>query len=138
MRLPSDQQGPEQLKTIRLWTSWWKAHRETLLDGELQVHELQAGASQVIARGAEESIVALYADRPVRLESKDAARLIEFVQGHTGDSRVVENAISQRREVVILDTQGRELHRSERNLGAGPSRLPVLPVVLNQLSRVVQ
>jgi alpha-galactosidase len=47
---------------LRFWTSWWRAHRACLLGGDLDPRHPELGFPVVQADGADESVIAVYAD----------------------------------------------------------------------------
>ncbi len=115
-----------QRAMLSFWLGWWREHRATLLDGTLSAEEPEAGCPLVAAEGAGERIIAVYADRVVRLAALPARC---WLVNATSRSELVVLAAEPlgRRRVIVRDCQGAVVSTDDLDLAAGAHRLAVPP-----------
>ena len=126
-RLPSDHQA-----MLRFWLGWWRAHRATLLDGELRVRRPDLGYTQAEARTAGERIVCCYSAEPVTVAAGDPP-LLQVVNAHREAGVVIDLPPGRTWSLTIHDTQGIHLAQFDRRLAAGLHRLPIPAAGLGSL-----
>jgi alpha-galactosidase len=76
---------------VRFYTAYWRANREVLLDGALEVLSPMTNYPVVIARSGAKQIVALYGDAVVRLDRR-AAGTIDVVNAKASKTVTVSAA----------------------------------------------
>jgi alpha-galactosidase len=121
-----------QRAMLTFWLGWWKAHRSTLLDGKLSAEEPQAGYPLICAESATERIMAVYADRAVRLTSPGPARTWIVNATPRGDL-LVDGGSEGFRACVVRDCTGSVI--AERSLSPGVHPIVIPPSGLVQLDR---
>jgi len=121
-----------QRSMLSFWLGWWLEHRSTLLDGALSAEEPEAGCPLVTADGPDERIVAVYADRVVRLAARPGRCWLVNATSR-GELVVLAAEHLGSRRVVVRDCQGTVVSDSRYDLAAGALRLAVPPSGLVQL-----
>ena len=126
-RLPGD-----HLAMLRHWLGVWRAHRETILDGELGAASPELNYPAAWSRRGEELVAALYAD--VVLDLPDVRRAVVV---NATRNRAVALALAAPLEgrVVVRDTTGRVVAEGARRLAAGLHRIEVPAAGMLEVSR---
>ena len=93
----------EQRRLLSYFLAFWKAHRDTLLDGELTVGDVQANYSFATAKSEQECITVLYLQRVVQCE--DLPHIIFNATG--ADNIYLETHTVKQYE--ILDVGGNQI-----------------------------
>ena len=106
-----------QRKALCHYLTFWLAHRETLLDGMLEVEGVQANYTLATATGKDEAITAVYAQRTVNV----GATLPHYVFNITGKEGLYL-ALSVPCTYEILDVCGERVASGEAE---GIAHLPV-------------
>jgi alpha-galactosidase len=114
---------PGQRAMLAFWLGWWREHRDTLLDGRIAADEPEAGYTAVTADGTDERVIALYADRVLRLTP--GPRRQWLVNATAREDLVLDLAAPLRARVVVRDCTGAVVADALRELPAGPQRLAV-------------
>jgi alpha-galactosidase len=115
-----------QRTMLAFWLGWWREHRATLLDGRLAAEEPEAGCPQVTADGADERVIAVYANRVVRLDDLPARCWLVNATAR-GELVVLAGGPLGRRRVVVRDCQGAIVSDAETGFAAGAHRIAVPP-----------
>jgi alpha-galactosidase len=126
-RLPAD-----HLAMLRHWLAVWRAHRDTILDGELGAASPELNYPAAWSRRGEELVAALYAD--VVLELPDVRRALVV---NATRNRAVALALAAPVEgrVEVRDTTGRLVADGPRRLAAGVQRIEVPPAGMLEVHR---
>lgn len=107
----------EQKQLLTHFLEFWKAHRNTLLDGELTVGDVQANYSFATAKSETECITVLYLQRVVQCDD-----LPHYIFNATGsDGIYLETHTAKQYE--ILDICGKTI--ANGTLSAGITNLPI-------------
>jgi len=116
----------EQREMIRHWTSYWRANRDVLLDGEFIPHAPLADYPLIEAVNERKRIVAAYADMIVRLPEDHGAKAFDVINaGHRARIVLEVGGAFGRFDYRVLDTLGREFGSSSVELRPGVYRFSV-------------
>jgi alpha-galactosidase len=118
---------PDHCEMAKFWLSFWRKHRDALLDGELMPLHPEALYPVVIARTAAKSITALYSPSVVSLENPALATHI-LVNGTLDDHIVADvDADLGVRTVTTYDCLGHIVNSRETHLDRGLVNFAVPP-----------
>jgi alpha-galactosidase len=110
---------------LTFWTGWWRAHRDCLLDGELDPRHPELSYPVVQADGARESVIAVYADAAVARVT-GAPRTLQVVNASRLDRVVLElPAALGERALTVRDCLGRVVAARRVGLAAGVHALAI-------------
>lgn len=113
------------LEMLAFWLSFWREHREVLLDGVLEPHHPELLYPLVIARTGQKWIFAAYYDTVVPLIG-DLPEQVLVVNGTLLSRIVLElDRNSGQREIVIRDCQGKVVTEYSLSWGRGVYALEV-------------
>jgi alpha-galactosidase len=110
---------------LRFWTAWWRQHRGCLLHGDLDPRHPESGYPVVQADGAEESVIAVYADAALARVT-GAPRTLHLVNASRQDRVVVDlpSALGAR-TVTVRDCMGSVVSTAKLTLSAGVHALAI-------------
>ena len=119
--------GEDHVRMIRWYLSFWRRHRDVLLDGAFEPQGPGALYPVVRAESDGQLIAAVYADSPVVL-SAAAAPSVVLVNGTFRDRVIVETPEDAgRRRLSVTDCMGGEVAQGAVNLTAGVHAITVPP-----------
>ena len=122
-----DRIPPAQVEMIRRYLSFWREHRDVLLDGELAPLEPGSLYAAVVARNEHKLIAVAYADTVVPIGAPAPERLI-VVNGTLSGRVVLDVAKSAgRRKVVARSCTGDIVREEAGRFGAGLHALRIPP-----------
>jgi len=117
---------PDHREMVRYWTSYWKANRDVLLEGELIPHAPLADYPLVEAVNDRKRIVAAYADMIVHLPEEHGAKAFDVINaGHRARIVLEVGGAFGRFDYRVLDAMGREFGASSVELRPGVYRFSV-------------
>ncbi len=125
---------PGQRAMLAFWLEWWRQHRDTLLHGKLTAEEPEAHYPLVVASTATETVMAAYADRPLRPTGGLPACLWLVNATARDELLLVLDTDAGERQVLVRDCQGTVIADNRRRLGAGAHRLAVPPSGVVQIA----
>lgn len=103
---------------VRSWTSYWKENRETLLRGGFLPSGPASNYPVILAYDGRKAIAGVYSDAVVRIPDREIDA-VDLVNAKASTTLVLVLARSMGGvEVVVRDTEGREVDRHRRTLGA--------------------
>lgn len=121
-----EQIPPEHREMVRHWTSYWRANRDVLLDGEFIPHAPLADYPLIEAVNDRKRIVAAYGDMIVRLPEDHGAKAFDVINaGHRARIVLEVGGAFGRFDYRVLDTLGREFGSSSVELRPGVYRFSV-------------
>ncbi len=112
---------------VKAWTAYWKENRETLMRGSFIPSSPGSVYPVILAHREGKAIAGVYSDVVVRIPDADLTA-VDLVNAKASSGLVMElhrpmGAV----EVVVFDTQGREVDRHLRTLGASIHRFQAPP-----------
>jgi hypothetical protein len=112
---------------VRAWTAYWKENRETLMRGRFIPSSPGSVYPVLLALRDGKAIAGVYSDVVVRLPDADL-KAVDLVNAKASTALVMELSRAMGGvEVVVFDTQGREVGREQRTLGASIHRFQAPP-----------
>ena len=108
----------EHKKLLESYLSFWRAHQETLLGGELELYGVDANYTLAKAKKNGESVTVMYHQRPVTVESGEKA----YIFNSTGESGAFVEVATER-EYELYDLFGQ--HCESGVLPQGINRVPL-------------
>ena len=116
---------PQHLTMIRYWLTFWRNHRDVLLDGELAALHPETNYPVVLATTPEKRVVVMYQDTLVNPGSHLPGILI-VVNGTLERSMVLEFAEDAgTRQLTICDCQGQVSRQERVHISKGLLRIEV-------------
>ncbi len=113
------------VQMIRYWMTFWRTHRDVLLDGDFQPQHPELNYPIVAAANKTKRIVALYADMVVDID-KDTPKTLIIVNASHRKGVVLElEAKLNGCTMEVLDCMGNLLRKEKRNFGKGVHRIDV-------------
>jgi alpha-galactosidase len=117
---------PDHREMVRHWTSYWRANRDVLLDGELIPHAPLANYPLIEAVNDRKRIIATYGDLIVRLPEDHGAKAFDVINaGHRARIVLEVGGAFGRFDYRVLDTMGREFGAGAVELRPGVYRFSV-------------
>lgn len=103
---------------VRNWTAYWKENRETLMRGSFIPSSPGSVYPIILAYRGGKAIAAVYSDAVVHLPDADFAA-VDLVNAKATSPMVLDLSRAMGGvDVIVFDTQGREVDRQKRTLGA--------------------
>lgn len=122
----------EHVDMLRFWLGVWRAHRDTLLLGELRAAHPELHYPLVTARRGDDLVAVAYAELVVPVPAPAPAHLL-VVNASRGEAVTLAADRPLRRRVRVRDCRGSVVGDDERELAAGVHRIQVPPAGLVEL-----
>ncbi|MCJ7629311.1 MAG: hypothetical protein MUO50_13105, partial [Longimicrobiales bacterium] len=112
---------------VRAWTRYWKENREVLRRGAFIPQSPGAVYPVILAHRDGKAIAGVYSDAVVRLPDSEF-QAVDLVNAKAGSTLVLELPRAMGGvEVTVYDTEGNEVDRHQRTLGASIHRFQAPP-----------
>jgi alpha-galactosidase len=122
-----DQLPASHLAVVRFWLSFWREHRDVLLDGKLMPLHPESSYPVVLASTPSKQIITAYLDTVLQPIGEVPPHLL-IVNGTLAQRLILELPASiDERSIDIFDCQGNLVRSETLHLTAGIHRLAIPP-----------
>jgi alpha-galactosidase len=112
----------EHRRMLTFWLRWLRDHSDTLVTSPIQPTHPELAYPQVRARGADETIVASYADLPIRVTAEDGRRV--WLVNATGRDDLLLELVDTEARIDTFDHTGHQTTTASL-VRSGLHRIPV-------------
>jgi alpha-galactosidase len=108
----------EHKALLKNYLSFWREHRATLLDGEIEMHDAEANFSMAKSRKDGESVAVLYQNVVAKAENNETS----YIFNSTGANHIYVEC-DEAKEYELYDIYGNK--EGSGKLNGGVTKLPV-------------